>query len=234
MPLCRHECTQVTLDSKESPCSTAYWVAEFTKSKYIDVVIGQTSHWKTFMIKNVQKSQLCQYYSYASIVQYKDKLFKHTVCTTMFRLSRTSRQNATRLGTMSKNIEVVAYVWLLVDLPFYIRDYTLIHITLIIGLDINLSGLLPPANEVFTPVCHSVHWARRGGWLPSMHHRSHDQVGICHQGGLHRGRGLGRPPPQLHGILRDTVNKRAVRILLECFLVAMYINVVDALHFHFA
>ena len=27
------------------------------------------------------------------------------------------------------------------------------------------------------------------------------------------------PPPPIHGILRDTVNKRAVRILLECFLV---------------
>ena len=68
-----------------------------------------------------------------------------------------------------------------------------------------------------------------------MHHRSHDQVGICHQGGLHPGEGVGQTPPhELHGILRDTVNKRAVRILLECFLVGMYINVVDALHFHFA
>ena len=29
----------------------------------------------------------------------------------------------------------------------------------------------------------------------------------------------GVPNPPIHGILRDTVNKRAVRILLECFLV---------------
>ena len=57
--------------------------------------------------------------------------------------------------------------------------------------------------------------------LPSMHHRSHDQ-GICLPGGLHQGRPptprKGRPPPTIR-ILRDTVNKRAVRILLECLLV---------------
>ena len=76
-----------------------------------------------------------------------------------------------------------------------------------------------------------------GGWLPSMHHRSHDW-GICiqeglHPGGLHPAGGIrgslhpaggggvqtshiGRP-----GILQDMVNKRAVRILLECILVLM-------------
>ena len=48
-----------------------------------------------------------------------------------------------------------------------------------------------------------------GGWLPSMHHRSCDQ-GVCIRGDR---------PSEIHGILRDTVNKRAVRILLECFLV---------------
>ena len=31
--------------------------------------------------------------------------------------------------------------------------------------------------------------------------------------------GLGRPPPEIHRILKDTVNKRAVRILLGCILV---------------
>ena len=44
-------------------------------------------------------------------------------------------------------------------------------------------------------------------------------------GGLHPG-GLGRTPPppvEINGLLRDTVNKRAVRILLECFLV-LFIN----------
>ena len=62
--------------------------------------------------------------------------------------------------------------------------------------------------NVLTPVCHSVH---KGGFASG---------GICIQGGLHPGdlypRGLGRPPPQQ--ILRDTVNKRAVHILLECIL----------------
>ena len=41
--------------------------------------------------------------------------------------------------------------------------------------------------NVFTPVCHSVHGGR-GGWLPSMNHRSH------HQGsGLHSGEGVLHP-----------------------------------------
>ena len=43
--------------------------------------------------------------------------------------------------------------------------------------------------------------------------------------GLHPG-GLGRPPcsPKIHEILRHAVDKRAVRILLECFL-AFQINI---------
>ena len=47
-----------------------------------------------------------------------------------------------------------------------------------------------------------------------MHHRSHDQHpdGGVPPGGLHPGRGLGIPPP-------PELEKRAVRILLECFLV---------------
>ena len=53
-------------------------------------------------------------------------------------------------------------------------------------------NLLSPATKlrqgnVFTPVCDSVH----GGWClcPSMHHRSHDQGGLC-PGGLCLGGGL--------------------------------------------
>ena len=67
--------------------------------------------------------------------------------------------------------------------------------------------------NVFTPVCHSVHGGRRG-WLPSMHHRSHDQHpggvlpteewsvykgGFCLRGGLPTSRGgeggVGQIPP---------------------------------------
>ena len=67
----------------------------------------------------------------------------------------------------------------------------------------------------------------RGTWLPSMHHRSHDvrglhPVGVCIRVGLlSRGHVTDPPSPrQLHEhLLRDTVNKRAVRILLECILV---------------
>ena len=49
--------------------------------------------------------------------------------------------------------------------------------------------------NVFTYVCHSVHREDRG-WLPNMHHMSHDQgwgVGVCIQGGggLHASKGGG-------------------------------------------
>ena len=91
--------------------------------------------------------------------------------------------------------------------------------------------LLPPANDlcegnVFTPVCHHVHG--EGGWIPSMHHRSHDHgvppprgggsasMVVCLQGGLHLGVGQTTPPPRA---ARDTVNKREVHILLKCLLV---------------
>ena len=53
------------------------------------------------------------------------------------------------------------------------------------------------------------------------------QEGVCIQGGLHRGgsasRGWADPLPEIYGILRDTVNKRATRILLECILVCLFV-----------
>ena len=51
----------------------------------------------------------------------------------------------------------------------------------------------------FTGVCHS--------WLPSMHHRSHDQGGSASRGFLSIG-GRGVEPRKTHGILQDMVNKR--------------------------
>ena len=91
------------------------------------------------------------------------------------------------------------------------------------------ASLLPPANEVWGKVFYTcLSFCSQGQvWLPSMHHRSHDQNlggGVCIQGCLHLGGGgfasrevciqgeLGRPPP-------PQLEKRAVRILLECFLV---------------
>ena len=39
----------------------------------------------------------------------------------------------------------------------------------------------------FSPVCLSVHWG--AGWLPNMHHRSHDQhPGAAYEGSASRGR----------------------------------------------
>ena len=46
--------------------------------------------------------------------------------------------------------------------------------------------------NVFTRVCHSVH---RGGWLPSMHHRSHDQHGGLPTVGSACREGVGQTPP---------------------------------------
>ena len=43
--------------------------------------------------------------------------------------------------------------------------------------------------------------------------------GVFIQGGLRLGVGSWADPPKIHGILLDTVNKRVVRILLECILV---------------
>ena len=71
---------------------------------------------------------------------------------------------------------------------------------------------------------------RSRGWLPSMYHNSQDwgdlprgvsasrgesasRRGVCIQGGIGQ-----TTPHDIHGILRDTVNKQAVRILLECIL----------------
>ena len=74
--------------------------------------------------------------------------------------------------------------------------------------------------NVFTHVCHSVH---SGGLPPKgVYIEGVEQTPrVCLQGGLHPG-GSTRPPPEIHGILWDTVNKRAVRILLlECFLVLL-------------
>ena len=55
---------------------------------------------------------------------------------------------------------------------------------------------------VFTAVCHSVH---RG------------------EGDLSNCPPMQTPTPEIHGILRDTINKRAVPILLECILVAVVV-----------
>ena len=68
--------------------------------------------------------------------------------------------------------------------------------------------------NVFTHVCHSAHMGRRG-----LHPGGSASKGeVCIQGEL------GRPPFQdtWDSVLWDTVNKRAVRILLECFLVVIF------------
>ena len=74
--------------------------------------------------------------------------------------------------------------------------------------------LLLPANDVRGKVMFSqVFVCPQGGWLPSIHHWSHDK-GVCIQVGLHPGGGQ-TPPPW---ILWDMVNERAVCTLLECIL----------------
>ena len=82
---------------------------------------------------------------------------------------------------------------------------------------VNVTGFLPPANEVsedyvFTPICQSF-CSQRGVCIQ----------GVCIQGGLHPVgvciEGSWADPPPHHQILCDTVNERPVRILLECILV---------------
>ena len=71
-------------------------------------------------------------------------------------------------------------------------------------------NILPPANEVWGKVMFS-----------------QVSVILSTRGSVSRGSAFGRwadfPPPPPHWILRDTVNERAVRILLECILVLTYI-----------
>ena len=71
--------------------------------------------------------------------------------------------------------------------------------------------------NVFTPVCHSVHG---GGFLACI---TGHMTGGLHLGNLPPGGGsayrrVGPPPPEIHGILWNTVNKRAVHILLDYIL----------------
>ena len=93
------------------------------------------------------------------------------------------------------------------------------HICCIINIQmvIRETRLLPPANEV---------WGKVMFLLACVILFTGEGVfpwgGICIRGGLHPG---GLPPErvvhiphEIHGILRDMVNKRAVRILLEYFL----------------
>ena len=78
--------------------------------------------------------------------------------------------------------------------------------------------------NVFTPLCHSVH---RGDLCPSIHHRSHDQGGLCPGGSLPRGSLSRRGQSLSRGVSsRETPpsNEWAVRILLECILVVKNFN----------
>ena len=77
--------------------------------------------------------------------------------------------------------------------------------------------LLPPANEVWGKIIFSqasvILSTERGGGFPACI-TGHMTSGVCIQrGGLHPG--ADPPPPAL----QDTVSKRAVRTLLESFLV---------------
>ena len=84
----------------------------------------------------------------------------------------------------------------------------------------NESHLLPPANEVHMG----------GGWLPSIHHSSHEKgEGVCIQGGVCI-RGATPPPP--------TVTKKAGGThpagMLSCFLRANADGANKNTHQHFA
>ena len=71
--------------------------------------------------------------------------------------------------------------------------------------------------NVFTRVCHSLH-GREGVCLQGVVclHGGFAYMGSAFRGFCIRG---GTDTPEINGMLQDTVNKRAVCILLECFLV---------------
>ena len=91
----------------------------------------------------------------------------------------------------------------------------------VIGLK-DRSSLLPPANEVwgqsnvFTPVCQS--FCSHGGVCPIACWETHP-LRQTPPIGRHSPPGQTPPPPR---ILRYTINKQAVRILLECLLVLTF------------
>ena len=72
--------------------------------------------------------------------------------------------------------------------------------------------------NVFTPVCHSVH--RRGGVCPPPRMCTPPDA---HPPGCRPPPGMQSPPPPPD--TSDTVNKRAIRVLLECILVAIAIAI---------
>ena len=89
--------------------------------------------------------------------------------------------------------------------------------------------LLPPANEVWGKAMFysRVSFCSQERGCLGVASRETASRGICLGGGLHWGSawgvsasrgGWGDPPPKIHGILWDTINKQAVHILLECFL----------------
>ena len=73
--------------------------------------------------------------------------------------------------------------------------------------------------NVFTQVCLPTvgqHW-EGGGSVFERRGSTFGGRGLHSEGG-----GFGRPPPPQPGYTLDTVNKRALRILLECFIVLTY------------
>ena len=96
-----------------------------------------------------------------------------------------------------------------------------------VELRINRARPVPPANKVWGKVVFS-----QASVIPSVHGMV---GGVCIYGesasreGLHPGwvciggGGKDRPPPP-HRILQDTVNERAVRIILECILVCRVLS----------
>ena len=90
------------------------------------------------------------------------------------------------------------------------------------GLHPGRGSLTPKGSGSASEVLYPGRSASGGGGCAS---RAASASGDCLKGGLHLEgvciRGVARPPapPEIHGLVWDTVNKRMVRLLLECFLV---------------
>ena len=75
--------------------------------------------------------------------------------------------------------------------------------------------------NIFAPVCHSVHRGSTWAGTPHPPEQVHPRGQVHPLPGRYTPSWVGTPPRQVHpcNACWDTVNKRAVRILLECILV---------------
>ena len=146
-----------------------------------------------------------------------------------------NNEGGSNVPTQQKRFVVLvltaSLTFILCNVPYMVSAYGTMHEEHSLLTSFHRPQTKSGQGNVCTSVCHSVH--RGGGsfpacitghmtsihrgWLLSMHHRPHDQY--PGRGGLHPRRGLPMGKWWADTPLLPELEKRAVRILLECFLV---------------